>query len=57
MQCNYAEYKKMDQDVSLGQLYDAQNEIKVLYKAKVGLTHFLQYNINIFIFILFTNNI
>ncbi len=45
MQCNYAEYKKMDQDMSLGQLYDVQNEIKVLYKAKVGPTHFQQHNI------------
>jgi hypothetical protein len=33
MLCNYAEYKKMDQDVSLGQLYNAQDEINILYKA------------------------
>ena len=41
MLCNYAEYKKMDQDVSLGQLYNAQDEINILYKALVGPTHFL----------------
>ncbi len=32
MLCNYAEYKKMDQDMSIGQLYDVQNWIKILYK-------------------------
>ncbi len=40
--CKDAEYKNMDQDMSLGQLYDVQNEIKILYKAKVGPTHFLE---------------
>jgi hypothetical protein len=38
---NNAEYKKMDQDTSLGQLYDVQNEINILYKALVGPIHFL----------------
>ncbi len=42
MLCKDAEYKNMDQDVSQGQLYDVQNEIKILCKAKVGPTHFLQ---------------
>ncbi len=41
MRCDNAEYKKLDQDTSLGQLYKIQNEIKILYKAKVGPTHFL----------------
>ena len=45
MLCNNAEYKKMDQDVSLGQLYDVQNEINILYKAKVGPTHFLRHRL------------
>jgi hypothetical protein len=31
MLCKDAEYKNMDQDVSQGQLYDVQNEIKILY--------------------------
>ena len=44
--CNNAEYQKMDQDMSLGQLYDVQNEIKILYKAKVGPTHFLRHYLN-----------
>jgi hypothetical protein len=33
--CNNAEYKKIQQDTSLGQLYEIQNEMKILYKAKV----------------------
>ncbi len=33
----------MDPDMSLGQLYKMQNEIKILYKAKVGPTHFLRH--------------
>ncbi len=41
MLCNYAEYKRMDQDRSLGQLYDVQNEINILYKDLVGPTHSL----------------
>jgi hypothetical protein len=41
MLCKDAEYKNMNQDTSLGQLYDVQNKIKILYKAKVGPTHFL----------------
>jgi hypothetical protein len=32
MLCKDAEYKNMDQDGSLGQLYDVQNWIKILYK-------------------------
>jgi hypothetical protein len=32
MLCNDAEYKNMDQDESLGQLYDEQNWIKIYYK-------------------------
>jgi hypothetical protein len=39
--CNYAEYKKIGHDVILGQMYDVQNEINILYKALVGPTHFL----------------
>jgi hypothetical protein len=42
MLCKYAEYKRMDQDVSLGQLYDVLNKMKILYKAKVGPIHFLR---------------
>jgi hypothetical protein len=42
MLCNIIEYKRMDQDVSLGQLYDVQNKINILYKALVGPFHFLQ---------------
>jgi hypothetical protein len=41
MLCKNAEHKKMDIDVSQDQLYNVQNEIKILYKAKVGPTHFL----------------
>ncbi len=37
---NNAEYKKIGQDLSLGQLYKIQNEIKILYKQRLGL-HFL----------------
>ena len=36
MLCNNAEYKKMDQDMSLGQLYKIQNEIKILYKQRAN---------------------
>ncbi len=32
MLCKDAEYKNMDLDESLGQLYDVQNWIKILYK-------------------------
>jgi hypothetical protein len=32
MLCNNVEYKNMDQDKSLGQLYNIQIEIKILYK-------------------------
>jgi hypothetical protein len=32
MLCNNAEYKNMDQDSSLGQLYDVQIEIQTFYK-------------------------
>ncbi len=32
MLCNDAEYKNMDQDESLGQLYDEQMWIKIFYK-------------------------
>ncbi len=38
MLCNDAEYKNMDQDESLGQLYDVQNWIKIYYKqTRLGL--------------------
>ncbi len=49
MLCNNAEYKRMDRDMSLGQLYNVQNKINILYKALVGPTHFLQqfYNFSI----------
>jgi hypothetical protein len=43
--CNNAEYKKIQQDTSLGQLYEIQNEMKILYKAKVGPTHFLLHTV------------
>ncbi len=43
MICKNAEYKNMDQGESQGQLYDVQNEIKILYKARVGPTHFLRH--------------
>jgi len=42
MLCNNAEYKKMDQDISRGQLYDVQNKINILYKVLVGPTHLLR---------------
>ncbi len=32
MLCKDAEYKNVDQDESLGQLYDVQNQIKIHYK-------------------------
>jgi hypothetical protein len=32
MLCNNAEYKKMGQDLSLGQLYNVQNKIKIYAK-------------------------
>jgi hypothetical protein len=28
---NISEYKRMEQDMSLGQLYDVQNELNILY--------------------------
>ena len=40
---NYAEYKRMDQDKSRGQLYNVQNAINILNKALVGITHFLRH--------------
>ncbi len=44
MLCNDAEYKNMDQDESLGQLYDVQIWIKIFYKqTRLGLLIF--YNI------------
>jgi hypothetical protein len=35
--CKDAEYKNMDQDMSLGQLYNVQNKITILTKQKLGL--------------------
>ncbi len=32
MSCNDAEYKNMDQDESLGQLYNVQIQIMIFYK-------------------------
>jgi hypothetical protein len=32
MMCNDAEYKNMDQDEGLGQLYDVQIQMKIFYK-------------------------
>jgi len=32
MMCNDAEYKNMDQDEGLGQLYDVQIQMKLFYK-------------------------
>jgi len=41
MLCKDAEYKNMDQGESLGQLYDVQNWIKILYKqTRLGLLFF-----------------
>jgi hypothetical protein len=37
MRCNNAEYKKMGQDLSLGQLYDVHKEIKPYTKHWLGL--------------------
>jgi hypothetical protein len=42
MLCKNAEYKKMDQDMTQGQLYDVQNKINILYKAQVEPTHLVQ---------------
>jgi hypothetical protein len=42
MLCNNAEYKKMGQDMSLGQLYNVQNEINILYKALCRLAQLLR---------------
>jgi hypothetical protein len=39
----------MDQDVSLGQLYNVHNKINILYKALVGLTHFLEFSLKSFV--------
>jgi len=36
MVCKNAKYKNMDQGVSLDQLYNVQNEIKILYKQMLG---------------------
>ncbi len=42
---NYAEYKRMDQDKSRGQLYNVQNAINILYKAHwLGLLIFSDIN-------------
>ncbi len=46
MLCNNAEYKKMDQDMNLGQLYNVQNEINILYKALGKPAHLLRQNIS-----------
>jgi hypothetical protein len=40
MLCKYDDFKRMDQDVSLGQWYDVQNKIKILYKHWLGLLIF-----------------
>jgi hypothetical protein len=41
MLCNDAEYKNMDQDESLGQLYDEQMWMKIFYKqTRLGLLIF-----------------
>ncbi len=45
--CNNAGYKKMNQDMSRGQLYDVQNKIKIIYKAKVRPTHFLRHIVSL----------
>ncbi len=37
MLCNNAEYKKMGQDLSQGQLYDVHNKIKIYAKHWFGL--------------------
>ncbi len=37
MLCNKAEYMRMGQDLSLGQLYDVQNEINIYTKHWLGL--------------------
>jgi hypothetical protein len=40
MLCKYHDYKRMDQDLSLGQLYDVQNKIKISCKHWLGLLIF-----------------
>ncbi len=47
MLCIKAEYKRMGQDLSLGQLYDVQNKIEIYIKHWLGL--FIYYNTNEFI--------
>jgi hypothetical protein len=37
MLCTNAEYEEMDQDLSLGQLYDVHNETKIYTKYWLGL--------------------
>ena len=37
MLCNNAEYKKMGQEMSLGQLYNVHNKIKIYTKHWLGL--------------------
>jgi hypothetical protein len=37
MLCNNAEYEEMDQDLSLGHLYDVHNETKIYTKYWLGL--------------------
>jgi hypothetical protein len=37
MLCNYAEYKRMGQDRSLGQLYHVHNEVKISTNHWLGL--------------------
>ncbi len=44
MLCNDAEYKNMDQDKSLGQLYDEHIWIKIYYKQSGWAYYFLQHN-------------
>ncbi len=40
MQCNNAEYKRMGQDLSLGQLHNVQNKIKICTKHWLGLFNY-----------------
>ncbi len=47
MLCKDADYKNMEQDESLGQLYDVQNSIKIFYKQPGWAYHFLRHDKNL----------
>ncbi len=51
MLCNDAEYKNMDQDESLGQLYDVQIRIKIFHK-QTGWAYSFPTTLSIFSYVL-----